>query len=208
MQLLHGRSRTAYGVSRGMGAPDPGRPGVEVMPLFHDANEDVRLERWAMSGCAHRRMPPTLKGTADRAPGAPGTLRGLKQKLFGPPFITTVSTRPRGPPAPAPRRRGPRRADPPRVPAGAELGAGAELPGRPQPPGRRKKSCSAPPSSRAPQIQPRNPPPESRSRLPPQGPPKADHAGLSDISGWSVFIPCRAGAARRADLQQHEPQHK
>jgi hypothetical protein len=28
-------------------APDPGRPGVEVMPLFHDANEDVRLERWA-----------------------------------------------------------------------------------------------------------------------------------------------------------------
>jgi hypothetical protein len=27
--------------------PDPARPGVEVMPLFHDAFEDVRLERWA-----------------------------------------------------------------------------------------------------------------------------------------------------------------
>ena len=26
--------------------PDPGRPGVEVMPLFHDASEDVRLEQW------------------------------------------------------------------------------------------------------------------------------------------------------------------
>jgi anti-sigma factor ChrR (cupin superfamily) len=29
---------------------DPGRPGVEVMPLFHDASEDVRLERWAPGG--------------------------------------------------------------------------------------------------------------------------------------------------------------
>ena len=27
--------------------PDPGRPGVELMPLFRDASEDVRLERWA-----------------------------------------------------------------------------------------------------------------------------------------------------------------
>jgi hypothetical protein len=27
--------------------PSPGRPGVEVMPLFQDAREDVRLERWA-----------------------------------------------------------------------------------------------------------------------------------------------------------------
>ena len=27
--------------------PNPGRPGVEVMPLFHDGSEDVRLERWA-----------------------------------------------------------------------------------------------------------------------------------------------------------------
>src|SRR5271154_662991 len=30
--------------------PDPGRPGVEIMPLFHDASEDVRLERWAPGG--------------------------------------------------------------------------------------------------------------------------------------------------------------
>jgi len=28
-------------------APAPGRPGVEVMPLFRDAREEVRLERWA-----------------------------------------------------------------------------------------------------------------------------------------------------------------
>ncbi len=28
-------------------APAPGRPGVEVMPLFRDSREDVRLERWA-----------------------------------------------------------------------------------------------------------------------------------------------------------------
>jgi len=27
--------------------PAPARPGVEVMPLFRDAREDVRLERWA-----------------------------------------------------------------------------------------------------------------------------------------------------------------
>ena len=27
--------------------PAPGRTGVEFMPLFHDAREDVRLERWA-----------------------------------------------------------------------------------------------------------------------------------------------------------------
>lgn len=26
--------------------PDPNRPGVEVMPLFRDTHEDVRLERW------------------------------------------------------------------------------------------------------------------------------------------------------------------
>lgn len=25
----------------------PDRPGVEILPLFHDAREDVRLERWA-----------------------------------------------------------------------------------------------------------------------------------------------------------------
>ena len=29
------------------GLPDPDRPGVTVMPLFHDAREDVRLEQWA-----------------------------------------------------------------------------------------------------------------------------------------------------------------
>jgi ChrR Cupin-like domain len=27
-------------------APAPDRPGVEIMPLFHDNREDVRLERW------------------------------------------------------------------------------------------------------------------------------------------------------------------
>lgn len=27
--------------------PAPGRPGVEIMPLFRDGREDVRLERWA-----------------------------------------------------------------------------------------------------------------------------------------------------------------
>ena len=27
--------------------PAPGRPAVELIPLFRDANEDVRLERWA-----------------------------------------------------------------------------------------------------------------------------------------------------------------
>jgi len=32
-------------------APAPGRPGVAAMPLFHDAHEDVRLERW-MPGAA------------------------------------------------------------------------------------------------------------------------------------------------------------
>ena len=26
--------------------PAPGRPGAEILPLFHDAREDVRLERW------------------------------------------------------------------------------------------------------------------------------------------------------------------
>ncbi len=30
--------------------PTPGRPGVEIMPLFRDHREDVRLERWA-AGC-------------------------------------------------------------------------------------------------------------------------------------------------------------
>ncbi len=30
--------------------PAPGRPGVEIMPLFRDRREDVRMERWA-AGC-------------------------------------------------------------------------------------------------------------------------------------------------------------
>ena len=37
--------------------PVPGRAGVEVAPLFHDAVEDVRLERWAAgspSSCSRR----------------------------------------------------------------------------------------------------------------------------------------------------------
>jgi hypothetical protein len=60
-------------------------------------------------------------------------------KLFRPPISHSVS------PRRADRLRPPRAAGdraPPRVPAGAELGAGAELPGRPQPPGLRKKSCT------------------------------------------------------------------
>jgi hypothetical protein len=28
-------------------APAPRRPGAEILPLFHDVREDVRLERWA-----------------------------------------------------------------------------------------------------------------------------------------------------------------
>ncbi len=28
----------------------PGRPGVEIMPLFRDGREDVRIERWAPGG--------------------------------------------------------------------------------------------------------------------------------------------------------------
>jgi quercetin dioxygenase-like cupin family protein len=28
-------------------APDTGRPGVKILPLFHDSREDVRLESWA-----------------------------------------------------------------------------------------------------------------------------------------------------------------
>ncbi len=31
-------------------SPAPGRPGVEVQPLFEDARERVRLERWAPGG--------------------------------------------------------------------------------------------------------------------------------------------------------------
>jgi quercetin dioxygenase-like cupin family protein len=31
-------------------APAPDRAGIETLPLFHDAREDVRLERWAPNG--------------------------------------------------------------------------------------------------------------------------------------------------------------
>src|SRR5580692_2770889 len=82
--------------------------------------------------------------------------QGLKRKLFRPPFTHRVSTRPRG------------------MPAGAERGAGgAELPGRPQPPGLRKNSRRPPPSSRAPQIPPRNPRPRTGTGTepPPTEPP-------------------------------------
>ena len=30
-------------------SPAPDRTGIELMPLFRDAGEDVRLERWAPS---------------------------------------------------------------------------------------------------------------------------------------------------------------
>jgi quercetin dioxygenase-like cupin family protein len=39
-------------------APVPGRPGVETMPLFEDAREDVRLERWT----SHARIALDLPG--------------------------------------------------------------------------------------------------------------------------------------------------
>jgi hypothetical protein len=59
-----------------------------------------------------------------------------------------------------------------------------------------------------------NPPPESRSRgpLPPQGPPKADHAGHRDRAATrrAFSLIFRVGLYPllgwcRADLQQHEP---
>ena len=100
-----------------------------------------------------------------------------------------------------------------RIGAGRARRGGAELRGRPQPPGRRKNSCSAPPSSRAPQIHPRNPeaadrcrPKDRRRRTTPgtgTEPPPARtrrafsltfRVGLYPLLGWC-----------RADLQQHEP---
>jgi hypothetical protein len=41
--------RTGVRIESGKGAfqPASGRPGVEIMPLFKDAHEEVRLERWA-----------------------------------------------------------------------------------------------------------------------------------------------------------------
>jgi quercetin dioxygenase-like cupin family protein len=41
--------RTEVRIETGKSAfqPAPGRPGVEVVPLFQDAREEVRMERWA-----------------------------------------------------------------------------------------------------------------------------------------------------------------
>ena len=41
------RSHTRIDTRRMRYLPAPDRRGVEVMPLFHDGLEDVRLERWA-----------------------------------------------------------------------------------------------------------------------------------------------------------------
>jgi anti-sigma factor ChrR (cupin superfamily) len=37
--------------------PAPGRPGVELMPLFADGREEVRLERWAPGAAIALEMP-------------------------------------------------------------------------------------------------------------------------------------------------------
>ena len=37
--------------------PAPGRPGVEVMPLFEDAREEVRLERWGSEARIELALP-------------------------------------------------------------------------------------------------------------------------------------------------------
>ena len=37
--------------------PAPGRPGVEVMPLFQDAREEVRLERWVPEARVELALP-------------------------------------------------------------------------------------------------------------------------------------------------------
>jgi ChrR Cupin-like domain len=37
--------------------PEPGRPGVELMPLFRDRREDVRLERWAPGAAVALEVP-------------------------------------------------------------------------------------------------------------------------------------------------------
>jgi anti-sigma factor ChrR (cupin superfamily) len=43
----HDRTHVRIATSKMPFLPAPGRPGVEVMPLFRDDREDVRLERWA-----------------------------------------------------------------------------------------------------------------------------------------------------------------
>ena len=40
------RTHVRIDTNKMRGLPDPYRPGVTVMPLFHDAREDVRLEHW------------------------------------------------------------------------------------------------------------------------------------------------------------------
>jgi ChrR Cupin-like domain len=42
----HDRSHVRIDTNKMRFVPVPGRPAVEEMPLFHSANEDVRLERW------------------------------------------------------------------------------------------------------------------------------------------------------------------
>lgn len=41
------RTEVRIDTARGAFQPAPGRPGVEILPLFRDPREDVRLERWA-----------------------------------------------------------------------------------------------------------------------------------------------------------------
>ncbi len=41
------RTHVRIDTNKMRGLPDPKRPGVTVMPLFHDGREDVRLEEWA-----------------------------------------------------------------------------------------------------------------------------------------------------------------
>ena len=41
------RTPVTIDTASGLYAPVPNRPGVEALPLFQDASEEVRLERWA-----------------------------------------------------------------------------------------------------------------------------------------------------------------
>jgi hypothetical protein len=43
----HDRTEVRIETGKTAFKPVPGRSGVEVMPLFEDAREEVRLERWA-----------------------------------------------------------------------------------------------------------------------------------------------------------------
>jgi hypothetical protein len=57
----------------------------------------IRPRRHPMPKAAARGPAQGRRPGPARAPGAPETLRGLKQKLFWPPFTHFVSYRPRGP---------------------------------------------------------------------------------------------------------------